>query len=127
MMQLSSRVPFAFLEGVHLLHHVGELRDVEFVDCRHLTDLFLILAVVRLRVVLVGESQLGVGRAVWPGADVGADARGVGLESQDSQVAHDLHVLAALVASGILTSMGGESVASRLDDRTPAFSRAASC
>ena len=36
------------------------------------------------------------------GSDVGADARGVGLEGEDGQVAHDLHVLAALVALGNL-------------------------
>ena len=92
----------AFLEGVHLLHHVGVLLDVELVDRRHLPNLFLIAAVVRLRMVLVAEAQLGIGRAVGSGADIGADAGGVGLEREHGQVAHHLHVFAALVALGNL-------------------------
>ena len=73
----------AFLQGMHLLHHVGVLVDVELINRRHFPDLFLILAVVRLRVVLVGESQLGVGCPVWPRANVGADTCGIGLEGED--------------------------------------------
>jgi hypothetical protein len=81
----------------------------------------------RLRMVLVGESQLGVGGAVGPGADVGADARSVGLEGEDGQVAHDLHVLTALVALGYLHLDGRRIGGVALEEATPFFSRAASC
>ena len=74
---------FSFLEGMHLLYHVCVLVDVEFVDLHHFADLFLILAVVCLRVVLVGESQLGVGSAVRTRTDVSADTRGIGLKRED--------------------------------------------
>ena len=50
--------------------------------------------------VLVVEAEFRVGNAVRGGADVGGDAGGVGLEGEDIEVAHDLHVFAAFVAVG---------------------------
>jgi hypothetical protein len=67
-----------------------------------LPDLARLVVVMRLRVMRVGEAEFGIGHAVRRGADVGADARGVGLEGEHVEVAHDLHVFAALVALGDL-------------------------
>ena len=50
--------------------------------------------------VLVVEAEFRIGYAVRGGADVGGDAGGVGLEGEDIEVAHDLHVFAAFVAVG---------------------------
>jgi hypothetical protein len=49
-------------------------------------------------VMYIAEPEFRVGDAVRRGADVSADAGGVGLEGQHVEVAHYLHVLTALVA-----------------------------
>lgn len=89
-----------FADAVHPFDHVGELRDVEGGDGGDFAHHFGAIVVVRLGVVLVFEAELGVGDAVGRGADVGADAGGVGLEGEDVEITHDLHVFAALVADG---------------------------
>ncbi len=102
MMQLSSSVPSPSRRLCHLLHHVGELRDVERGDRGDLPDLLRLVVVVGLGVMLVVEPKFRIGNAVGRRADVGADASRVGLERQHVQVAHHLHVLAAFVALGNL-------------------------
>ena len=52
----------------------------------------------RLRVMFVIEPQLRIRNTIGRRADVGAHASCVGLEGEHVQVAHDLHVFAALVA-----------------------------
>ena len=73
----------AFLEAMHLFHHISLLVHIELVDRRHFANFFLIIAVMCLGVVLVGESKFGVGGTVRTGTDVGADTRGVGLKSEN--------------------------------------------
>ena len=53
---------------------------------------------VSLRVMLIGKAKFGIGDAIWCGTDVGAHACRVGLERQDREIAHHLHVFASLVA-----------------------------
>ena len=90
----------AFLQAVHLLHHVRELRDVEGRDRGDFIDLVFFVVVMRLRMMLAFETEFRIRHAVGRGTDVGADARRVRLEGQHVQVAHDLHVFAAFVAIG---------------------------
>ena len=97
-MQLSEQRAVAFAQAVHLLHHVGELLDVEGRDRGDFADLLRLVVVMGLGVMLVVESEFRIGNAVRRRADVGADASRVGLERQHVEVAHHLHVLAALVA-----------------------------
>src|SRR5262249_14923603 len=92
----------AFAQAGHLLHHVGELGDVEGGDGGDLADAFTVVVVMRHRVMHVAEAQLRIGYAVRGRADVRADAGHVGLECQYGQVAHDLHVFAAFVPFGNL-------------------------
>ncbi len=88
----------AFPQAVHLLHHVGELRDIECRDRGDLADLFRLVVVMSLGVMLVVESKFRIGSPVRRRADVGADTSRVRLERQHVEVAHHLHVLAPLVA-----------------------------
>ncbi len=53
-------------------------------------------------VVLVGETQFGIGHAIGRRSDVGAHPREIGLEGQHIEIAHHLHVLAAFVSLGHL-------------------------
>ena len=55
-----------------------------------------------LGVMLVIEPEFGIGNSVRRGTNVGADASRVGLEGEHGEVAHDLHVFAALVPFGNL-------------------------
>ena len=61
-----------FPKAVHLLHHVGELRDVELGDPCDFANLFRFVVVMGVRVVLVVEAQFRIGGPVWCRANVGA-------------------------------------------------------
>ena len=89
---------FTFFQRAHLLDHVGVLIDVELVDGGHLANLFLIAAIVGLRVVLIGEPKFRVRGPIGARSDVGAHPSGIGLEGEDGEIAHDLHVIASFVS-----------------------------
>ena len=57
--------------------------------------------------VFVVEPQFRVGHPIRSGADVSAHASRVGLERQHVQIAHHLHVFAALFALGNFDLDGG--------------------
>ena len=63
---------FTFFQRAHLLDHVGVLIDVELVDGGHLANLFLIAAIVGLRVVLIGEPQFWVRGPIGARSDIRA-------------------------------------------------------
>jgi len=70
-------------------HELAEERHVVLVDLLHLLDLLAVAAVVRQRVVRVGDADLRIRRAALLAADhVGEDARGVGLVGEHEQVVH---------------------------------------
>jgi len=89
---------FTFFQRAHLLDHVGVLVDVELVDGGHLANLFLIAALVCLRVVLIGEPKFRVRGPIGARSDIGAHPSGIGLEGEDGEIAHDLHVIASFVS-----------------------------
>ena len=75
-------------------HELAEERHVVLVDLLHLLDLLAVPAVVRQRVVRVGDADLRIGRAALLAADhVGEDARRVGLVGQQEQVVHQPRVV----------------------------------
>ena len=90
--------PVAFSEVVHFFHHIGELCDVEGGDLGDLINLLDLVFVMRLGVMLILEPEFRIRNTVWGGADVGADPSGVGLKSQHGEVAHHLHIFAALLS-----------------------------
>ena len=51
----------------------------------------------RLGMMLIRETKFRIGNAIRGRSNVRADSRGVCLESQHSQVAHDLHILTSFV------------------------------
>lgn len=90
----------AFTKTGHLFYHVGILVDVELRDGGDFADLLGLVVVMGGAVVRVAEAEFRIRDTIRRGADVGADACRVCLEGEHGEVAHDLHVFAALVALG---------------------------
>ena len=79
----------AVRRGFQLCEELGEQRDVELVDLRHLGDFLRIVAVVGKRVMRIGDADFRVGAvAGFAGELEGDDAGDVALQGQHLQVEH---------------------------------------
>ena len=84
----------AFRRGLQLLQELREQRDVELIDLGHLGDLLRIVAVMRQRMMRIGNADLRIGAVAGFARQLKRDdARDVALQRQQLQVEHQSGVV----------------------------------
>src|ERR1035441_8260225 len=91
---LIEQAAVAFLRGLHFFDEAGELLHVILVDLSHLLHQVRLVAVVRERVMAVGNAQLPVRtRGAFAGHKEGDNPRQVGLEGDRDHAGHQTEML----------------------------------
>src|SRR5216684_1096750 len=84
----------AILSGLKLIEEIGEQRHVKRIDLRHFRELLGIAAVVRQRMMRLGNADLGISSRAGFASELKRDDPGdVSLQSQHLQVEHQARVV----------------------------------